>query len=143
MVNYMSDSTETEKLAARINAVLPNIKRGTLRFWGEWFGPPSDSWYKIVGCESHVDHVRIRFDEGEILSIWSATKFDVGPTIFRVGNANQVRWEWFYYGRPPAPENLYFIEFRRQGNGVIGSTNIDWCQMTLKPSLEFPAVEIL
>ena len=37
----------------------------------------------------------------------------------------------------------YFEEFKRTENGIVASTNIDWCEMNLSPSASEKAVEIL
>ena len=34
-------------IADRISAALPNIKAGSLRIWGEWFGKPYDNFHTI------------------------------------------------------------------------------------------------
>jgi len=31
---------EIEQIHNQLNKALPNVKSGTLRFWGEWFGKP-------------------------------------------------------------------------------------------------------
>jgi hypothetical protein len=62
---------ETEKIYNQLNKALPNIKSGTLRFWGEWFGRPYDNMHTLVRCEYAHDVLTLYFNEGEVLSVWN------------------------------------------------------------------------
>jgi len=135
--------TEAEKIADRICRGLPNIKSGTLRFWGSWFGRPHDNWHQVVACEASDLVLRVRFNEGEVLSVWSPRGGVFDDRTFRIQNAQRVRWEWFYYGRPKIADNLYFEDFSRSGVVVIAETNVDWYVADLQPDGSEAAVEIL
>jgi hypothetical protein len=91
---------EVEQLADRIRRVLPDVKKGTLRFWGIWFGRPHDNCHTLVKCDTEREVLRLYFDQGEILSVWSPKRLSVKTAKFRISNADRVRWEWFSYGRP-------------------------------------------
>ncbi len=116
--------------------------RGTLRFWGEWFGRPYDNIHTFIGCDADGECLRVYFDEGETLSVWSPSRASVDRDTFRIRDVQRVRWEWFYYGRPKAPENLYFEEFVKNGNTIAASTNVDWHTPQLNPDPSQPAVEM-
>jgi hypothetical protein len=100
----------SELISKQINALIPNIKGGTLRFFGEWFGRPYDNYHRIIGSEFQDEILIIHFDKGESLKIREPEGFQIGENIFIIHKANCVRWEWFYYGRPRTllcyPENF-------------------------------------
>lgn len=87
---------ETQKIADRIRQALPNVKSGTLRFWGEWFGKPYDNWHQLVRCEAEQNLLRLAFNENETLSVWAPSGLEVNLSTFRISTADRVRWEWFY-----------------------------------------------
>jgi len=131
--------SEAEKLADRIRRALPNVKIGSLRFWGHWFGRPYDAWHQITRCEAEDNLLRIFFNEDEVLSVWGPSGLEVSRSTFRIHAADRVRWEWFYYGRPKTARNLCFLEFVRSDEGISSTTNVD--SHSLDPTE--PAVAIL
>jgi hypothetical protein len=135
--------TEAEEVAKQIRSALPTLKSGTLRFWGQWFGRPFDNLHSVVGCNAQGELLQVFFNEGETLSVWAPRGAAVGENVFRVGDAERVRWEWFYYGRPRIPANLYFEEYVKSAEGVSATTNVDWYTPDLRPDLSHPAVEIV
>jgi hypothetical protein len=135
--------SEAERLAERVNSGLEGLKAGTLRFWGEWFGRPYDNIHQIVGCKADGDFVRIRFNDDEVLGVWSPREPVVGPRTFKISNADRIRWEWFLYGRPKVLNNRRFIDFVMTAAGIKASTDIDWYSPGLKVSSAHPAVEIV
>jgi hypothetical protein len=135
--------TEAEGIAESIGRALPEVKSGTLRFWGQWFGRPYDNCHRIVACEAASEVLRVRFTEGEVLSVWAPRGATIDANTFRIADAARVRWEWFSYGRPKTAENLYFEEFVKDGHVVSAATNVDWRTPKLRPDPSHPAVEIL
>ena len=105
--------TNAERMSKRLNGRLTDVKSGTLRFWGEWFGRPYDNVHRLISCAADGDMLRLHFSEGELLSISNPRWMIANRLIFRISGAAQVRWEWFYYGRPKIEANLYFMEFER------------------------------
>jgi len=61
--------TEANKLADRINRALPRVKKGGLRFRGEWFGRPSDNCHFLERCDAENDLLRLYFNENDTLSV--------------------------------------------------------------------------
>jgi hypothetical protein len=59
---------EAQQAADQIRAANPNVKSGTLRFRGHWFGRPYDNYHRLVGCDSEFDVLKLYFNEGEVLS---------------------------------------------------------------------------
>jgi hypothetical protein len=130
-------------MAQIVREAIPSIKRGTLRFLGEWFGRPYDNWHQITGAEAENGVLRLLFDQGESLSVWAPSGLKLDPQTFRIADAEHVRWEGYSYGRAKTAENLYFMDFVKTAGAVVATTNVDWYVPELKPGLNFPAVEIL
>jgi hypothetical protein len=126
-----------DKYAALLNREIGRLKFGSLQFWGVWFGRPYDNQHKITGAGSQSNLLRIRFDGGELLSVWSPVALEASASVFQIADAERVRWEWYYYGRPQTPENLYFEDFVR---GQPGTTNATWGERNLAPFFGSPAV---
>ena len=129
--------------AAALIASRPQLKAGSLRFYGEWFGKPYDNCHRIVGCRTANEALILEFDGGEKLTVKDLDGLNIGPEVFVIRNAATIRWEWFYYGRPQSPENLYFYEFIQSGSTIRATTNVDWYQPNLSPSSDENAIEIL
>ena len=124
-------------------AAVPNVKAGTLRFWGDWFGKPHDNIHRVVRCSATENALVVEFDAGERLVVENPKGVSASPNEFYITDATRLRWEWFYYGRPQTSENLYFMEYARSKDGVAGSTNVDWYEHTFSTSSHAKAVEIL
>jgi len=141
--------TEAEQIAELINGMTARFC-GTLRFWGEWFGRPYDNCHRLVACEIEDEMLRLSFNEGEILRIWSprrtafdaAVRHESGRGVFRITDADRIRWEWFYYGRPQTEENRYFMAFRKTATGIAAETDIDWYKPDPRPTPNQPALEV-
>ncbi len=141
--------SEAETMADLITRRLPEIRQGSLRFWGEWFGRPYDNKHRLIGCDAEADLLRLHFHEGEVLSVWSPRYLRIRPNrsgtepVLRIGDAAQVRWEWFYYGRPQLAANRYFEQFVKTSDGIEATTNAHWHGPNLNPSGSEAAVEML
>jgi hypothetical protein len=135
--------SEAEKISAAINEALPNLKTGTLCFWGQWFGRPYDNVHQVTACDAEKDLLLIHFNEGEILNLWSPQQATTDHQTFRIEKASRVRWEWFYYGRWKTEQNRYFMDFTGAKDRIDASTNVDSYTPNLQPTLQAPAVEIL
>ncbi len=134
---------EAEFIADRIREASPRSKRGTLRFWGVWFGRPYDNLHSLVGCESNQDLLRMYFNEDEALNVWVPSGLVLEESTFQIRDAERVRWEWFAYGRTKIPANRFFKDFVKNGNSVLASTNVDWYRPDLRTDPSLSAVEIL
>src|SRR5260370_37575386 len=97
--------TSAEQIAARLGGSISDVKSGSLRIWGQWFGRPMDNWHTLVGCDAEGDLLRFRFNEGENLLVWAPRDVTIDQARFRIPDAHHVRWEWFYYGRPKVTAN--------------------------------------
>lgn len=115
---------------------------GSLCAFGDWFGRPMDNLHKLVSFEAKEDYLRLSFNEGETLEVWSPQGLKIEGKRFLIQHAKRVRWEWFYYGRPKLPENRYFVEHVTDGEAITASSNVDWAPHNFKPSRAEPAVSI-
>jgi hypothetical protein len=132
------------EFAGAVAAAIPHVKRGSLVVFGDIFGGRIDNIHTVVGAVANTDgSVTLSFDQGETLQIWGAEGVTVSATLLRVDRASRVRWEWFYYGREPTPQNGYFNEHLVVGDHVEATSNVDWYAPTFAPSLGSPAVELV
>lgn len=101
-----------------------------------------DNCHQLVSHEAKEDYLKLSFNEGETLEVWSPGGLKKEGRRFVIQHATRVRWEWFYYGRPQLPENRFFYEHVAKGGMLEASTNVTWRSPDLKPSLLEPAVSI-
>ncbi len=129
-----------EDIAAHINLLLPDVLSGSLCFFGEWFGGRPDNWHVVMDASAPSDEaLLVRFNEGEVLTVVRPDGVNVSPDTFRIEHADRVRWEWFYYGRPKRPENLYAIEYVRGDSGVEVTDTTDWYHPEHSPDSAAPS----
>ena len=100
-----------EELVKQVNDALPEIKSGTLRLYGEWFGRPFDNLHSVTGARVAQDHTEILFDEGEVLSVWEPEGVAIDSSRFHIRRATRVQWTWYSYGSEPASQNLRWWEW--------------------------------
>jgi hypothetical protein len=134
---------ETKEIATRIQRAIPKVPSGTLRFWGEWFGRPYDNIHTLLTCDAEANTLRLHFDQAETLVVWSPRGLTLDAAVLRIDVADRVRWEWYKYGSPKTPENLYFEEFTRTGQQLSASSNVDWYTPSFHPTTAHPAVEVV
>jgi len=132
-----------DTVAETINAALPDVKAGSLRIWGEWFGKPYDNIHTPIRCATVGSALTLEFDGGEILTIENPGGLNISSTAFSIHSASAVRWEWFYYGRPHVAANRCWYQFVQSGSLVLAQSNVDWYHPNFAPSLENNAVELL
>lgn len=133
--------TNTE-FVQQVNASLTIFHGGSLRIWGQWFGRPHDNIHRIVSASSTSDHVKVSFDQGETSAVWNPAGLKITTKAFTVKRADRVRWEWYYYGRPPTPENLYYEDYVNQGYRITATTNVDWYIPNLRPRRLMAAIKL-
>ncbi len=133
---------EANEIAERIKSLLPNVKSGTLRFFGNWFGRPYDNHHTIESAEAKDNCLILTFNEKETLSIWNPRGFKISQDEFQIDSASRVLWQWYCYGRPQTSENLYYEDFVVEGNEVKAKTNADWYEPNFQTNLNEPAVKI-
>lgn len=116
---------------------------GTLCFWGHWFGRPYDNFHEITRVEFDAlgNILTIYFSSQETLTVVNPAGVEEYKTKLQISTADKVNWQWYYNGGAQAPENLYFYQFIRVDNLVIGSTNVNWHKPDWSDlSIRLPAV---
>jgi hypothetical protein len=134
---------EAARMDEQIRGILPGVKQGTLRFWGVWFGRPRDNIHQLSECDAKDNLLVMRFNQGEVLTVWYPKGLIVDASKFQISEAQRVRWEWFSYGSPKTEENRFFYDFNKTGKSVVATTNVDGVQPKMRPKRSLPAVEIL
>jgi hypothetical protein len=122
---------------------LPNVKAGSLRMWGEWFGKPYDNFHTIKGCFFTGCTLILKFDGGETLTVENPEGLALSNSLFSIRSASAVQWEWFCYGRPHIADNRYYYRFTRHGFLVEAQSNVDWYKPNFSPSSQSNAAELL
>ena len=133
----------SQEMSTRIQSLLPTLKAGTVRMWGEWIGKPYVSIFRIIECSGDDQKLTLGFEGGETLAIWKPEGLDTTLGVFSIKSATKERWEWDYYGRPKLPENHYFREFAIEGSSIFSTTNVDWYAPKFEPSVRQNAAELL
>ena len=86
--------SELERIAAGISGLLPEVKWGSLRIWGDWFGRPYDGMHRLVGARADGETLVFDFAEGERLTVWSPRGVKASAELFLIEAAERARWEW-------------------------------------------------
>jgi hypothetical protein len=133
--------TEAYKFFEEHNSHPEQLKSGSLRFYGTWFGKPMENYHKVIRLNyiELEDCLVFEFDEGEILSVWNPKNISHENNIFSIREASWIRWTWFDYGKDKTPEHLLFIEYFQNKNAITGRSNVDWFKFE---KLVPPALEI-
>lgn len=134
--------SEAEDQARRIGGALPSIKGGSLRFWGEWFGRPGDNFHRLVGAQAEGDALRLAFDMGERVTLWSARGLELSAGALKIATSARVRLDWFSYGAEPTPANLRFMDFTHNGERVFMTSSAGVLSKVIT-DIDEPAFEIV
>jgi hypothetical protein len=102
-----------------IEAIPASQRWGALCFYGEWFGGGPSNQHTLTDVQGDEGVLVLTFNQGETLRVENPTDITVTDEGLRIARASQVRWEWFYYGRPKTPANRYVIEYRVDSDGAI------------------------
>ena len=104
-----------------------NVKNGSIQFWGEWFGGrPLDNYHKVIETYWDKDNILIvKLDQGEVVTIHDPMGIVSTEKEFSIKEASRIIFEWFYYGRECAPENLCCLEYRRVDDDQVLCTRTD------------------
>jgi hypothetical protein len=136
----MNDSVEY--LANKINAIVPNIKAGSLRFFGVWFGKPYDNYHRIIKAEAKDSILLITFNENEVLEVTEPQDCVCSLEEFEIKCAKRVIGKWYYYGRSQTNDDLFSYNFEFNGVNVLMSTDANWCVERQVALSTEPAVKI-
>jgi len=100
------------------------LKKGTLRFWGEWFGRPMDNYHIIVNVQftPQENILILTFNEGETLAVWNPLNINSDSSEFYIRSATKIRWEWFSYGHPQINQNSYYKQYEKLDSSIVVSS---------------------
>jgi hypothetical protein len=136
------EMTAESELVETITHSREPVKRGSLVFFGDIFGGKLDNVHRVVSAYVNPDaSVGVDFDGGEVLTVWTPEGIQIDSTQFIIRKASRVRWEWFYYGRPPTDANRLFIDYVRRPDGIKVTTNFG--HLDHRVQVDRPAVLIL
>ncbi len=113
------------QIAAFVQSLPERQKSGTLRIWGQWFGRPMDNVHTCVACHAAESHLVMKFDQGETLTLWNPSEATVVGATLSFASASRVKWEWYYYGRSHAPENLLSLEYEVADGKIMRRSNFN------------------
>ena len=114
-----TNMSPAQMMAQTINRAPPQLKHGSLQFFGEWFGRPGDNNHSIVAAEANENRLRLTFDDDETLDVWDPKELELeSDQLFVIRSASRVRWEWCSYGEPKTPDNRHYIEYRNDDNAI-------------------------
>jgi hypothetical protein len=112
--------TIESQIADQINQAIPDVKAGSLCVYGDFVGRPYDNIFRVCSARTspNGDALIVEFDEGGTLEVWAPNSASITRTVFAIATASRVRWQWFSYGLPQIPENLYSIDHVRTADVV-------------------------
>ncbi len=125
-----------------INTPSNEIKSGSLRFFGDWFGRPYDNYHQIISIAATDNSLIMTFNDDERLYVFDPSDIQITKNEFCIKYSSKVRWEWFSYGMEKTQKNKYFIEYTRLINEIVGETNIDWYEKQFDIDKNEPAVRM-
>lgn len=109
--------------------------RGSLRFWGDWFGRPMDNYHipTNAGYDERQQVLTICFNGGERCMIYSPKGIVNEPKHFHIQSARKIVWEWNYSGRTPEAlyrrvydwENLDLTMVESRGEQIVRRKRVD------------------
>jgi hypothetical protein len=120
-------------------ALPEDVRSGTLRTYGCWFGRPMDNYHRCIAASMNGNVLSLRFDGDEELEVTDPSGLAVDGKVLRIPKASKVRWAWYYYGKPKTSDNLLYYEYRYSDAGVQSDTNSPW---PTQPTANAPAVEL-
>jgi len=129
-------------LSTYLKKNLPRFKGGALRIFGDWFGRSHDNIHQPKEFSFRQGVLSITFDQDETLTVWNPQNVVIDEDTFVIGDADQVKWEWYYYGRPKLAENRYYLDYVRAAEAIKGDSNVDWYSPAFSTSDSEPAVRI-
>ena len=126
-------------IAEQFMALEQKVRSGSLRTFGCWFGRPMDNYHVSKNASFEGELLKINFEGGETLEVWSPSKLVVNGIVLEIQKAKKVRWSWHLYGQAKSDKTLMYYEYELDGDKVISKTNSPWPN---SPSTKDMAVEL-
>lgn len=92
----MVEATADHELAREYMALPPDVRAGSLCFYGYHLGRPLDCGYAPLAVVSSDEYLRIDYEGGWIVEIWNPSAFRVEGICLHVDFADRLRLsrEW-------------------------------------------------
>lgn len=68
----------------------------------------------------------IHFSENEILTVTNPADITENKQRLVIATADKVYWQWYYYGKPQEPNNLFYYDISRKDGLLNATTNVNW-----------------
>lgn len=95
------------------------IDGGNLCSWGEWFGRPYDNFHVVERVRWTKDKIQIHFEEEKSLYIRKPAKIMNEEKRLVIGDAAEILWVWYAYGKAHSYENMYVRQYTKHADGII------------------------
>ena len=96
-----------------------------MRLWGESLGRPGEDGHTLIACDVTDNCLRLRFTDDEVLAVWNPVDVEIGPSLFRIGNAVAMRFTYYWWDRPRTPENIFYRDYELHEGRIVFRTNED------------------
>jgi len=114
---------DIEQVAKNISLMLPHVKSGPMRLWGQPLGRTGEDAHFLIGCEAIRDCLRLRFTDDEMLAVWNPTEIEINAKRFRIGCATAMRFTYYFWDRPRLPENIFYRDYAIHDGLIVFRTN--------------------
>lgn len=85
-------NSPAQEAGSDLAAVAGQVKHGTLRMFGDWFGRPMDNNHIVRSVRAEGRDLIVPFDEDEELTITDPDDWTFSADTFRVRTASRVTW---------------------------------------------------
>lgn len=135
------------ELSLLINENNQLCKGGSLRIYGDWFGPPYRKYFSIKSAEYNMEEaiLTIQFDKGIALTIVSPTHIYEATTYLKIVDADRITLTGRYLQKNKEHDQLsetFFIDYHKEGNRIKTETNATLYQPKFDVSFSDPALMV-
>ena len=95
--------------------------RGSMRFWGEWFGRPMDNVHHVTKAFYDKDNkvLTMYFEAGETCIVYGPIGVVSTNQTFHVENAARVVWSYPYYTSTQEPQVRAKLDYVREHQSAV------------------------
>lgn len=126
-------------IAEQFMALEQNVRSGSLRTFGCWFGRPMDNYHVSKNASFDGETLKIEFEDGETLEVWNPSDLVIDGITLKIQKAKKVKWSWHMQGQAKSNKTLMYYEYEVSGDTVISKTNSPWPN---SPNAKSMAVEL-
>jgi len=120
------------------------IKKGSIRIYGHWFGKPYRTFYDLRSASYNPKNQRLTLNFGQQVMIYieHPGTITVSPSFIKISRSKQVRLSWASIDQKGSTAVTHIIEFEKTKYKVKTSTNILHKNLRIDVSAGHPAVMI-